>query len=72
MVDELAEGRQREGRGSKYGDEQREGQQIGQIRGMKGVAKLSQGQAIVEGKAGPRTGQGGLRKREGRRIGRRW
>ena len=38
---------------------------------MKGIAKVSQGQTIVEGKAGARAGRGGLRKKEGRRIGRR-
>ena len=39
MVDGLAEGRQREGHGSKHGDEQRERQQIGQIRGDEGRGK---------------------------------
>ena len=38
---------------------------------MKGTAKVSQGQTIVEGKAGARAGRGGLREKEGRRIVRR-
>ena len=39
MVDGLAEGRQREEHGSKHGDEQREEQQIGQVRGDEGRGK---------------------------------
>ena len=58
--------------GSKHGDEQRERQQIGQVRGDEGRGKGIARQTIVDGKAGARTGRGGLREREGRRRGRRW
>ena len=44
----------------------------GRSEDRRGMAKGTQGQAIVEGKIGGRTGRGGQREREGRRKWRRW